>query len=51
MDLFEYGSKEMARTSNPLAEKMRPRNLKSFVGQTHVVRKGTLIQKAIEKDR
>ncbi len=51
MDLFEYGAKEMARTSNPLAEKMRPRSLKTFVGQTHVVKKGALSQKAIEKDR
>ncbi len=51
MDLFEYGAKEVTRASNPLAEKMRPRSLKTFVGQTHVVRKGALIQKAIEKDR
>jgi putative ATPase len=30
---------------------MRPRNLKEFMGQKHVVEKGTLIRHAIEQDR
>lgn len=36
--------------SKPLAERMRPRNLYEFVGQTHVVGPDSLIRRAIEDD-
>ncbi len=51
MDLFEYQSDKAPDTSRPLAEKMRPRKLEEFVGQQHIVGKGTLIWNAIENDR
>jgi putative ATPase len=37
-------------SSKPLAERMRPRDLSEFVGQTHVVGPGSLIRQAIEGD-
>ena len=51
MDLFEYGAQKVADVSRPLADRMRPRNLKEFMGQKHVVEEGTLIRHAIEQDR
>ena len=36
MDLFDL-SKEKTQSNAPLAERMRARNLKEFIGQTHVV--------------
>ena len=51
MDLFEYHAQQSARGSRPLADRMRPKNLDEFVGQAHVVGKGTLICHAIEQDR
>ena len=51
LDLFEQRALEAAEVSRPLAEKMRPKNLDEFVGQKHVVGKGSLIYNAIEKDR
>ena len=35
----------------PLADRMRPRNLKEFVGQSHLLGPGALLRKAIEEDR
>jgi putative ATPase len=34
----------------PLAERMRPRNLKSFIGQEHLLAKGKPLQAAIVND-
>ena len=51
MDMFEQRAQEAARASRPLAEIMRPKSLEEFVGQKHVVGKGSLIRNAIEKDR
>src|SRR5215469_18926357 len=35
----------------PLAARMRPRNLDEFVGQTHILGPGQLLRRAIEADR
>jgi putative ATPase len=35
----------------PLAARMRPRNLQEFVGQTHILGPGQLLRRAIEADR
>ncbi len=51
MDIFEYQARKAADASRPLAEIMRPKSLEEFVGQKHVVGKGSLIYNAIEKDR
>jgi len=49
--LFEYHSQKSVQASRPLADRMRPKTLDEFVGQTHSVGKGTLIYHAIEQDR
>jgi putative ATPase len=36
--------------TSPLAERMRPQNLDGFVGQEHLVGKGKILRKLIEKD-
>src|SRR5579859_7805848 len=35
----------------PLAARMRPRDLSEFVGQTHILGPGQLLRRAIEADR
>lgn len=47
--LFESGDKKLE--SAPLALRMRPRNLKEFVGQRHLLAEGKLLRRAIEADR
>ncbi len=37
--------------SQPLAARMRPRNLDEFAGQKHVLAPGQLLRRAIEADR
>jgi putative ATPase len=49
--LFEYHAQQSAQGSRPLADRMRPKSLDEFVGQTHAVGKGTSIRHAIEQDR
>jgi putative ATPase len=51
LDLFEYHAQQSAQGAQPLADRMRPKNLDEFVGQTHAVGKGTSIRYAIEQDR
>jgi len=45
-DLFEQNAEKRA----PLADRMRPRTLREFVGQEHIVGKGKLLRRAIETD-
>ncbi len=49
-DLFEEKRKKRAK-DEPLALRMRPRDLKGFVGQTHILGPGRLLTRAIEADR
>jgi len=51
LDLFEYRAQKASDASKPLAERMRPKSLDEFIGQSHIVDKEGLIRKAIEKDR
>src|SRR5947209_19618289 len=46
-------SSEANRTfaNQPLAARMRPRNLSEFAGQTHILGPGQLLRRAIEADR
>jgi replication-associated recombination protein RarA len=37
--------------NQPLAARMRPRNLDEFAGQTHILAPGQLLRRAIEADR
>ncbi len=47
MDLFEGN----ALSTEPLAARMRPRNLEEFVGQEHIVGPGRLLRRAIDADQ
>jgi putative ATPase len=51
MDLFEYQAQQSGADERPLAERLRPRSLADFYGQTKVVGDGTLLRQAIASDR
>ncbi len=46
-DLFSHSEAALS----PLADRMRPRTLVEFIGQTHLVGPGRLLRRAIEADR
>ena len=46
MDLFQS-----APQNEPLAARMRPRNLNEYIGQNHIVGKGRLLRRAIKADQ
>lgn len=46
MDLFEQTRKKL----EPLAERMRPHSLDTFMGQEHIIKKGSVLRRAIETD-
>jgi len=50
MDLFNQSEKEIEKAARPLAERMRPKTLEAFVGQTHLLGKDGLLRRAIEED-
>jgi putative ATPase len=47
MDLFTAKSNETA----PLAERMRPRSIEEYIGQSHLIGEGKLLRRLIETDR
>jgi putative ATPase len=51
MDMFETHAEQAMAESRPLAERMRPRSLDDFIGQTEAVGPGTLLHQAITHDR
>lgn len=53
MDLFEQqnGGEETRGGGQPLAARMRPRNLNEVAGQHHILAPGQLLRRAIESDR
>jgi putative ATPase len=48
VELFEQAARESRRQAAPLAERMRPRTLDEFIGQTHLLGGGRLLRAAIE---
>ena len=46
-DLFSAAATALA----PLADRMRPKTLDDFIGQSHIVGRGKLLRRAIEADR
>lgn len=46
-DLFSQAESQLS----PLADRMRPRTLDEFIGQSHIVGPGRLLRRAIEADR
>ena len=51
MDMFEQQADEQKMQQAPLATRMRPNSLTTFVGQEHLIGKGRVLRKAIESDR
>jgi putative ATPase len=49
MELFVEKAKEVMAGMAPLADRMRPSDLDGFVGQEHILGKGRVLRKAIEK--
>lgn len=48
MTLFEHGLERRRGDYAPLAERMRPRSLDEFIGQEHVIGRGTVLRGALE---
>ena len=48
MTLFDHGSERRRRDVAPLAERMRPRTLDEFIGQEHVIGRGSVLRNALE---
>ena len=51
MELFEKEKKEKSVRRTPLADRMRPETLDEFMGQRHILEKGSVLRKAIEQDK
>ena len=51
MDLFEKDRKQKDKRRTPLADRMRPETLDEFMGQRHILEKGSVLRKAIEQDK
>lgn len=49
MDLFDFMPKDEA--SSPLADRMRPKRLADFIGQSHLIYEGSLLSRAIKADK
>jgi len=47
----EIHRKEKSVRTTPLADRMRPETLDEFVGQKHILEKGSVLRKAIEEDK
>ncbi len=48
-DLFVHSAEKEAAKKAPLAERMRPRSLAEFIGQTHLLGPGRLLREMIER--
>jgi putative ATPase len=51
VDLFKFQAGKHADGLAPLADRMRPRNLDEFFGQSQITGEGTIIRHAIETDQ
>ena len=51
MDLFKKDDMKAGQDPRPLADRMRPRTLDEYVGQTHLMGAGSLLRRAIEADQ
>lgn len=47
MDLFDFN--QNIKTNAPLADRMRPRNIDEFIGQSEILGKGTLLYRLIKE--
>ena len=51
MDLFEAGLQARQAQDQPLAARLRPRNLDEYIGQDHILGPGRLLHRAIRADQ
>ena len=51
MDLFKKDDMKAGQDPRPLADRMRPRTLDEYVGQTHLMGAGSRMRRAIEADQ
>ena len=51
MNLFEHTHQSQIRKEAPLADRMRPRTIEEFVGQSHIFAPGRLLRRAIQADQ
>jgi len=51
MDLFTLNMESQLKKNAPLADRMRPRNISEFVGQSHILGEGKFLNRAIKADR
>ena len=49
--MFIQGRRMYMSSNQPLADRMRPRTLEEFMGQSHIVGPGRLLRRAIQADR
>ena len=50
-DLFDFTSNSQLQNNAPLADRLRPRTLKEFLGQGSILAEGRLLRRAIDADR
>ena len=48
MDLFDIANEKKGVLKEPLAERMRAKTLKDFIGQEHIVSETSLLNRAIK---
>lgn len=51
MDLFTMGMEERLKKNAPLADRMRPKTIKDFIGQEHLLGDGQFLSRSIKADR
>ena len=51
MNLFKHTHEKQIRKEAPLADRMRPRTIEEFVGQSHILAPGRLLRRAIQADQ
>lgn len=51
MDLFDVIKEESLKQDAPLAERMKPKTLDDFVGQSHILSEGKLLNRLIKADK
>ncbi len=51
MDLFAHGRSQIIEKESPLANRMRPRTLDEYAGQSHIIGPGRLLRRAIQADQ
>ncbi|ERT65129.1 replication-associated recombination protein A [Peptoniphilus sp. BV3AC2] len=51
MDLFDLAAEKKNKSNAPLAERMRPKNLDEFVGQSHIVGEGKYLNRLLKSGR